>query len=314
MARPIRIEYPGAFYHVFSRGNQKQLIFFSDEDRCEFLSCLRDANRKFGAIVHTYGLMPNHYHLFLETPLANLSRIMHLLMANYTSYINKKHDRHGHLFQGRFRSVLVEAATYAKELSRYIHLNPVRSGLVERPEQYRWSSYGYFRGEADPGQWLDISVVLRLFGEQVEHARRAYSLFVEEGMGEDIAAKIKDSIKLGILGSDAFIDRIKRTYLSEDLNKPGRDRPQLRRIQAKPDLERIRSACETALGSSNRWAIPVAIFLCHRCTSAKLREIGEFFSLGVSGVSNACSRTRDTIDKNDPLARAVQEIEMKIRE
>jgi putative transposase len=314
LARPIRIEYPGAFYHVFSRGDLKQLIFFSDADRNHFLYCLRKACRKFGTICHAYCLMPNHFHLFLETPLANLSRAMHFLIANYTSYINKKYDRHGHLFQGRFRSVLVDAVGYAKELSRYIHLNPVRSGLVERPEKFAWSSYGYYLGKAEPERWLETSAVLRLFGEQPKYASKAYSAFVDDGIGKDIAASIRDSVKKGILGSEEFIEKIKGAHLGDVLGKPDRDRPQLRRLWTKPDLGRIRYACEKALGPGNRWTVPIAIFLSHRWTSSKLREIGEFFSLSVSGVSNACARAREAISKNEPLSRAVQEIEKEIME
>jgi putative transposase len=312
LARPIRIEYPGAFYHVFSRGNQKQRIFFSDEDRCHFINCLRNAYRKFGVIIHTYCLMPNHFHLFLETPLANLSRAMHFLIANYTSYINRKHDRHGHLFQGRFRSVLVDAVGYAKELSRYIHLNPVRSGIVERPEQFVWSSYGYYRGTADPERWLGTSVVLSLFGQKAQSTNRAYEEFVEDGIGKDHATLIRDSVKKGILGSEEFIENIKRTYLGDALEREDRDRPQLRRLRSKPDLTRIRDICEKAFGPANRFMIPTAIFLSHGCTSSKLSEIGEFFSLSVSGVSSVCTRTRKAMARNEALSRAVREIQKEI--
>jgi len=314
LARPIRIEYPGAFYHVFSRGNQKQLIFFSDEDRCHFINCLRKACQKFGVVVHAYCLMPNHFHLLLETPLGNLSRVMHFLIANYTSYFNRKHDRHGHLFQGRFRSVLVDAAVYAKELSRYIHLNPVRSGIVERPERFAWSSYGYYCGTADPEQWLETSVVLGLISRKPGVTMRAYAEFVEDGIGKDPAALIRGSVKKGLLGSEEFTEKIKGSYLGEALDKTDRDRPQLRRLRTRPDLNRIRDICEKTFGPANRWTIPLSIFLSHSCTPSKLNEIGEFFSLSVSGVSSACSRARETIAKNEVLSRAVREIEREIGE
>ena len=312
MARQLRIEYPGAFHHIFSRGNQKQPIFLADDDRHFFLKCLREASKKFGVIIHVYCLMPNHFHLILETPLGNLSRMMHSLITGYTIYFNKKHKRHGHLFQGRFKSILIEAVSYAKELSRYIHLNPVRAGLVERPESYAWSSYEYYRGMSMPARWLETSVVLRLFGEQLKESKKAYVEFVMHGIGEEAPASIKDSMRTGVLGSEEFIARIKREYLEDELVIPDREKPQLRRLRDKPDLHRILLLAGKALGPGNRWTIPIAILISHTCTASRLKDLGEFFSLSVSGVSNACSRARAAIANNAALARTVLEVEREI--
>jgi len=312
MGRPIRIEYPGAFYHVFSRGNQKQPIFFSDEDRCYFIDCLRSACKKFGVVVHAYCLMPNHFHLFLETLMANLSEMMQYLITNYVLYFNKKHERCGHLFQSRFRSVLVDAESYAKELSRYIHLNPVRSGIVDRPEQFAWSSYGYYRGTAVSERWLETATVLRLFRGQRSEALKAYSKYIEDGIGKDNVAPIRESAKQGILGNQKFIEKIKTERLGEDLKKPDREKPQLNELRKKPDLQRIKAICERALGAGNRWTMPVAILIGHRCTAARLKDLGELYSLSVSGASNACSRARKAIDQSEALSRTVCEIEKEI--
>ena len=314
MARQVRIEYPGAFYHVFSRGNQKQPIFLTDEDRYFFLKCLRDAHEKFGMIVHAWCLMPNHFHLILEAPLGNLSRMMHFLITSYTIYFNNKHKRHGHLFQGRFKSVLIEVVTYAQELSRYIHLNPVRAGIVERPDKYPWSSYGCYRGEARRERWLETDVILRLFNDQPEKARKAYIDYVTQGIGEETPDSIKLSGKRGILGSEAFIARIKREHLGEEGRKPDREKPQLRMLRNKPDLLRILSLSKQALGPTNRMAVPIAILISHTCTDMKLKEIGEVFSLSISGVSNACSRARSAIARSAPLARLAEELEKEGRE
>jgi len=314
LARQLRIEYPGAFYHVFSRGNQKQPIFLTDDDRYFFLKCVREAHEKFGVIVHVFCLMPNHFHLILETPLGNLSRMMHFLITSYTVYFNKKHERNGHLFQGRFRSVLIEAVSYAQELSRYIHLNPVRSGIADRPERYAWSSYGYYRGTAISGRWLETAVVLRLFGERSDVARKSYMEFVTKGIGLEPPASIKDSARKGILGSEEFVARITKEYLGDDLGTPDREKPQLQRLQARPDLPRILSISERALGPCNRWVVPIAILISHECTASKLREIGKFFSLSISGVSNACSRARAAAAANAALASALREIKHEITE
>ena len=312
MARQLRIEYPGALYHVFSRGNQKQLIYLSDDDRCFFLDCLRKAHEKFGVIVHTYCLMPNHFHLFLETPNGNLSRMMHYLATSYTVYFNKKHERHGHLFQGRFKSVLIEAVGYAKELSRYIHLNPLRSGIVDRPERYPWSSYGYYRGAAKPERWLETSVILRLFGEQLERARRAYIDFVIGGGGGEAPPSIKASLRTGILGSEEFIARIRRERLAGELARPDRERPQLRKLRRRPDMANIVALSEELLGPRNRHLVPIAVLISHENSDWKLKEIGEFFSLSISSVSNACLKARAAIAANAALAEAKAEIERAI--
>ncbi|HDO21625.1 MAG TPA: transposase, partial [Nitrospirae bacterium] len=140
MARPLRIEYPGAFYHITSRGNERKDIFKSARDREKFLSYLESSTQRYGAVIHVYCLMTNHYHLLLETPLGNLSQIMRHINGAYTTYFNTRRQRSGHLFQGRYKAIVVDADEYAEELSRYIHLNPVRAGIVERPEEYQWSS------------------------------------------------------------------------------------------------------------------------------------------------------------------------------
>ena len=140
MARPLRIEFPGALYHVTARGNARAPIFLEDADRQLLLATLGDANERHGWLCHAYCLMPNHYHLLLGTPDANLSRGMRQLNGLYTQRFNRRHDRVGHVFQGRFKGILVEREAHLLELARYIVLNPVRAGIVACAEAYRWSS------------------------------------------------------------------------------------------------------------------------------------------------------------------------------
>jgi REP element-mobilizing transposase RayT len=144
MARPLRVEYPGAFYHVINRGNSLEKIFTSTRDYEKFLQYLEKAAERFALIIHTYCLMDNHYHLLIETPEPNLSMTMQWLNVSYATYFNRKQDRSGHLFQGRFKAILIDADAYLKHLSRYIHLNPVRAGIINTPRQYHWSSYPSF--------------------------------------------------------------------------------------------------------------------------------------------------------------------------
>ena len=258
--------------------------------------------------------MPNHFHLVVETPSGNLSGMMHLLNTSYTVYFNAKHERCGHLFQGRYKSILIEAVTYARELSRYIHLNPVRSKIVDYPEQYEWSSYGKYLGNAKNERWLETAVVLRLFSDKLAEARSLYKEYVTQGIGEEVPASIRNSVRKGILGSEEFIARIKRDYLGGECNKPDREKPQLRKLRKKPDLPSILSVSEKILGGSNKYLVPVVIFICHRNTALRLREIGEFFSLSISGVRNAYLRAQTAIISNAAIANAVSEIKRAVAE
>lgn len=173
MARPLRIEYPGAFYHVTSRGNEQKDVFKSQKDREKFLDYLASATERYGAVVHAFCLMINHYHLLLATPNGNLAQIMRHLYGAYTTYFNVKRQRSGHLFQGRYKAILVEFDACALELTRYIHLNPVGAGMVERPEDYPYSSDHAFIGAGcDPR--ITTSTVLGLVGGEGDRAETLY--------------------------------------------------------------------------------------------------------------------------------------------
>src|SRR3990172_4154613 len=185
MARPLRLEYEGAFYHVTSRGNDRGDIFFSEADYKKFLSYLKKAKEKYGVVLHGYVLMTNHYHLLMETPEANLSKVMHYLNGSYTTYINVKRKRSGHLFQGRFKSITVDRDSYLGELSRYIHLNPVRAGIVAKPEDYPHSSYhAYLSGKRD--DLVNTEALLEVVGGGKDKARTRYRAFVGAGMGLEL--------------------------------------------------------------------------------------------------------------------------------
>jgi REP element-mobilizing transposase RayT len=165
MARPLRITYPGAFYHVTSRGNERKAVFKSNRDREKFLEYLESATWRYNGVMHAYCLMDNHYHLLVETPSGNLPEIMRHINGAYTTYFNIKRARSGPLFQGRYKAILVDVDEYAKELSRYIHLNPVRAKMRSRPEEYRWSSYRSYIGDRKPPEWLYRDFILDYFAE-----------------------------------------------------------------------------------------------------------------------------------------------------
>lgn len=184
MARPLRLQFPHAVYHVTSRGNARQKIVRDDHDRARFLSILQQVVERFGWLCHAYCLMNNHYHLLVETPQPTLSAGMRQLNGVYTQAFNKRHHRVGHIFQGRFHAVLVEKEAHLLELSRYVVLNPVRGGLVQRPDQWPWSSYRATIGRVGAPAYLTVDWVLGQFGRRLQEARRAYAHFVREGMGQ----------------------------------------------------------------------------------------------------------------------------------
>jgi putative transposase len=209
MARKPRVHYPGALYHVILRGNDGQGIFFDDKDRTRFYFLIQEGIERFGHRIHAFCLMTTHVHLAIQVGEVSLSRILQNLSFRYTRWTNWRHNRSGHLFQGRYKAVLVDADAYLLELTRYVHLNPVRAGMVTEPEDYPWSGHrGYLGLEAIP--WLTTEWVLGQFSGRLLAARRAYRGFVSEGKGEGWRAEYDKGSDTDsrILGDDAFIDRM----------------------------------------------------------------------------------------------------------
>lgn len=311
MPRQLRIEYPGAFYHVYSRGNQKQPIFFSDDDRYYYLNILRQAHERLGCISHLYCLMDSHYHLTLETPDANLSQIMHFINSAYSVYLNKKHERCGHLFQGRFKAILVQADAYARTLATYIHGNPVRKKIVDRPEQFPWSSCQEYYGIRNPPSWLDTSVILGAFGNslevlKLEHER--YMLALKGIFDKDL----EKASRIGILGDDDFVDKIRRTYLKNKMINPDRELCELRRLRTRPELSQIWAMINAELGATNKLSKRCTIFFAHKHANFKLREIGEYFGVGPGAVSESYRKTAKEIFSNGTLNRVIEVVRSRL--
>lgn len=222
MARPLRIEFAGALYHVTARGNERRQIFFGnlDDDRAAFLDVLTATCARFRWTCHAYCLMTNHYHLVVETPDANLSRGMRQLNGIYTQQVNRTHGRVGHLFQGRFKGILVERDSYLLELARYVVLNPVRAGIVQTPGDWPWSSYPATVDEAPVPPFLETDWVLRAFADHRTEAVVAYRRFVADGVGAPSPwRELKSQI---YLDSEAFVERMQALI---DPNRPLRDIP-----------------------------------------------------------------------------------------
>lgn len=311
MGRPLRIEYPEAFYHVTSRGNERKDVFKSQRDREKFLTYLHTATERYGAAVHVYCLMSNHYHLLLETPEGNLSQIMRHINGAYTNYYNTKRNRTGHLFQGRYKAILVEADEYATELSRYIHLNPVRAKMVEKPETYRWSSFRAYIGESKAPEWLKIGFILRYFGSNGKVAERKYQQFVHELLSEESDYSVDCSSARAILGSPEFMAAIEEKYL---INKePDRNLPELRKISKRLSLEAIIAESGNCFGSNEQLAAKASIYISHKYSGARLKEIGERFGIGESAVSQASKRFAAKMAEDAELRNLVEKLHTKLK-
>jgi REP element-mobilizing transposase RayT len=234
MARPLRIEYDGALYHITSRGNARRSIFAGDEDRKIFLDTLDKVNDKYNFLCHAYCLMDNHYHLLIETPDGNLSNGMRQLNGVYTQRYNRRNKKVGHVFQGRYKAILIQKETHFLEVCRYIVLNPVRARAVNFPKEWKWTSYKATSGFEKPHNCLTTDCILDQFGETRNVAEKEYRAFVRSGIGEKtLWKKLKGQ---SILGDIDFVDRlIGYVRKSKDIieiprNQRYVDRPSLRNL------------------------------------------------------------------------------------
>lgn len=309
MARPLRIEYPGAFYHIIARGNEQKDLYRDDKDRERFLGYLETAVGRYKAVIHVYCLMSNHYHLLIATPEGNLSQIMRHINGGYTIWFNKRHNRYGHLFQGRYKAVLVDADPYAGELSRYIHLNPVRAGIARLPEQHQWSSYAAYSGRTKSPRWLTTDWLLQYFGKKADAAKKAYVFFVKSAIGAEEEDPLKEATSTLILGKTKFIDDIREKYLGD--KKKDRDVPALKQL-TKTSLGVIMEAAQEELRAEPALARKAAIFLGHRYSGRPLREIGTEFGIGESAVSQSSSRFESEMGDSRRLRRSIERIRKKV--
>jgi putative transposase len=293
MARPLRIEFPGAFYHVMNRGNTGMNIFKSERDREKFLEYVGKAVKRFEIKVHAYCLMTTHYHFLIETPHPNLSQAIKWINVGYSMYFNRKRRRFGHLFQGRFKAVLVDADEYLKHLSRYIHLNPVRARMVEHCRDYRWSSFRALGGYDEAPEWLETDWLLSLFGDDRGVAKQRYRDFVESVETGEIENPSDGVVGGVVLGRDDFVKWVKKTFLDKDSRS--KELPQLRSLKPRPVPDAIievvtgEFGCDResilAKGKKKNLARDVAIYLCREMTGETSVALGRLFDLSGAGVA-----------------------------
>lgn len=314
MARPLRVEFEGALYHLCARGNARQRIFVDDRDRAHFLSLLQESAQRFDARVLCFVLMSNHFHLVAQTQRANLGRWLHWLSVAYTVFFNRRHLRSGHLFQGRYKSFLVQEREYLLSLSRYVHLNPVRGGTLGRGtpkerrtrlRQFKWSSYRGYAGIAKPFAFLENEKVLGELAGAKWDERARYRRFVEEGLVREIENPFEAVRWQAILGNESFVEKLRDRV--KGLHKERREITPLRRIAAtlhpeqvlkkvakkhKLDPQRLLARGERGLQARN-----VAMWMLWETGTKSLREIGELFGgIDYAAVAQRIRRIRLAYD------------------
>ena len=333
MARPLRIEYPGAHYHVMNRGNQRQTVFRSAADYALFLGKLADFAELYNVQVLCYCLMPNHFHGYIRTPEGNLSRFMQGFLTSFTVSVNRRRGGSGHVFQGRFKAQLVEREHYGNELSRYIHLNPVRTKSASELSidskrrllrQYRWSSYASCIGLRKKPKWLHYGPILESWGPRRSDQMAAYRRFVEEGLLRNINDPSATLEAWSILGSDSFIDRIKRTYLLKR-EADAREEPELVHLQSSLSVGDVVSVTARVCGVSDEsilrrrqgCRLPRRIGMycvCRYCRHQRsLTELAREFGVSVSGLTRGRDRVAAALAADETVATLVNTISAELQ-
>ncbi len=271
MARPLRIEFPGALYHITSRGDGREDIYLNDVDRTAYLSVLAQVCDRFNWVCHSYCLMSNHYHLLIETPEGNLGQGMRQLNGVYTQRFNRNHSRAGHVYQGRYKAIIVQKEAYLLELARYIVLNPVRAGMVRSAKDWRWSSYRSTVGVSECPSWLNVDWLLSAFSKRKSTAIEKYRQFVSNGKGQPSPwDQLQNQI---YLGNEEFVDEMQ---CKMDVDANLEEVPSAQKRQVPKPLASYESISKDRNG---------AIFLAYLSGAYTMKAIADHFGLHYSSVS-----------------------------
>lgn len=308
MARRQRFHSPTSVYHVMLRGNDGQPIFFSEDDKSRMCLLLQQGTERFGHIIEAFCFMSNHIHLAVkvsETNISNISKIIHHLAFRFTRYINRRYKRIGHLFQGRFKSVLVDDEDYLKELIRYIHLNPVRAGVVADPQAYIWSSHRAYLEESE-FVWLSKDRVLKKFHHEKEHAISNYQKFILLGVGIEVGFDFKSGSMNGILGDCDFVDEI----LMKANKKPIKNIELLDLIAKVCELHELTEEELRAPGKCARQSRVRALlaFLVRETNNLSLESLGQFLRRDPSGLTRLANRFEEKCTQNGALSEKLKEM------
>jgi len=311
MSRPWRIQYEDAVYHVISRGNNRQAIFLCDEDRLDFLRLLGECCERFELLVHAFCLMDNHYHLFLTTPRANLSAAMHWLNTSCTVRHNLRHGRGGHVLQGRFKSVLVVEDSHWAHLSMYLHLNPVRAGMVETPGDYKWSSFPDYTSGQARFKWLRHEQILEQFGDKHFFRRRNYARECLQFIGKEPEVW-KDFAQAAILGTRQAINELLKRYAPKGAKDELTEYKELSRpeINTEAEIKKIAAifgvSPEQMKGRKYNSSARLAAYL-HLVTNCGLKptSVAAHFGVCAAAVTMGIKRLQEKINTDRALRNKI---------
>jgi putative transposase len=307
MARKPRLHDPGGYYHVILRGNGGSPIFFSPEDRVYFYELLKEATSRFGCRVHAFCLMGNHVHLAVQVGQTPLSKIMQNIAFRYTRKINKQEKKIGHLFQGRFKAILVDDQSYLLELVRYIHLNPVRAGLAKKAADWQWSGHNVYIGKAH-NVWLTTEAVLAQFGGEIDTARERYAFFIAEGTDEANANALRKGKEGGrILGDDRFVEKTIKKVAKEEMRKSLPFEAVVGAVAKTLNLPEKAIFSQSRERELSRARIIVCLLARENCPDT-FAEIGRKFARDGAGLNRATRNYEKSIEGNEKERRLVNKI------
>jgi len=315
MSRPLRIEYPDAWYHIMNHGRRGEPIFADKQDYGGFVDLLQEASEMWKVRIAAYCLMVNHYHLLVQTPDANISRCMRHIDGVYTQRFNRRHHCDGQLFRGRYKSILVDADSYLLQLVRYIHRNPWRTGLKDKLDRYPWSSHKGYLSSAAKWNWLHKEYVLSMFSKKEAERVRRYRRFVSMEDAQEISKVFEGKKWPWLLGSEPFVNSIKEKFFPQ---KTDDEVPQSRELalgtdqikKAVCELYRI-NEIELLLSRRGIFNEPrnVAVYLTRRLRGDSLKQIGEQFQMNkYSSVSSVVERMKELIAKDRKIRARVEEL------
>ncbi len=319
MSRPLRIEYPDAWYHVMNRGRRSEEIFSDKQDYNTFLELIRESVEMWNVRVGAYCLMTNHYHMLIQTPEANLSRCMRHINGVYTQRFNKYHHCDGQLFRGRYKSILVDADSYLLQMVRYIHRNPLRAGLVGKLDEYNWSSHKGYMSNDRKWAWLHKGFILSMLTDNKKQWRRSYKQFISMEDTEEISRIFERGKMPLFLGRERFIKWVKDRFFHEKKHKEVPESSALA-----PEMETIKEVVckvyhinKSDLLASKRGVFNeprnVAIYLSRRLRYNGLDEICKGFNMSrYSSASSAIERMKNKLSKNRGIRNRVEKIKLQL--
>ena len=313
MSRPLRIEYPGAWYHIMNRGRRSEKIFIDKNDYRMFLDILKEVRELWNINIAAYCLMPNHYHLLIQTPDANLSRAMRHLNGVYTQRFNKAKSFDGALFRGRFKSVLVSSDTYLLQLVRYIHKNPVKASLVKKIDNYEWSSYKGYLSYSKTWDWLHKDFIFSILTPQQKGRLKYFVEFMEKEDSKEIKQFFSLKNLPSVLGPESFITKIKEKYY---FRKKSTEIPESKKLAPEPETI-IQEVCryykvdtESLAKTQRGWFNKprnFAIYLIRLICNEQLTLIAERFNINTySAISSVVQRVENLRKKDKKVNREIE--------